>query len=586
MKKTVKLVLLALLTTAVPVTAQAFSPDELMAGRARVYGIEFHLATANANQRDLCVERRWLSGFTFERPSPAKPVEPTVYRVWPHSAAERHGLQAGDRITHVNGVHLGYGKMGHDSFMRLANDGSTLSVARGNRTLATMMPRQPACGPPVHFVDSADWTAATNGSIVLISAGAAAALTDDELAAVIGHEYAHVALRHVKKKQNRALVGALIGAVVGGAVQAETGAFVAGDFAELGATIGAISYSKKMERQADCRGVYYAARAGYDVSAAPALWERIAGTERDHQKRGGSHPSPVERAFRTRLAVDDVAMQLAGGTHHQHIQVPACEEPRLKEGEREAMYAEHRARSAARIAAHPQTLAATPTPRNARIRTISDVADLVPTAPDIRQEFRDQHGRYPTVTELRELRSLLARNGAADTRTMTRSTALAGGEVGAELFGHQDANGYTMTGVALATQRHQADADTQRNASSVEPVATEMVEDVPPIAPALPVVEPVVTVSGTYSTIDQIDQIDQDAFENARWDFRQTNGRWPNAEEEAAILVQLQQRATYELEVKDQLEELRREWRQQNGAWPTEAETETLRDLARSLVHM
>lgn len=494
-----------------PVAAQDFSPDELMAGSARVYEIEYNVATANVNQSDLCVHRRWLSGLVFNRPSPAKPAEPTVYRVWPGSAAEQYGLRAGDRITHINGVHLGYGTMGDDSYRRLARDGATVTVARGNETFAAVMRKQLACGVPVQFLDSAEWVAATNGNNVFISAGAAAAMTDDELAAVIGHEYAHVALRHIEKKQNRALLGALIGAAVGGAVQAETGAIVAGDFAQLGAALGAISYSKKMERRADCRGVYYAARAGYDVSAAPTLWERIAGTARDHQQRGGTHPSPVERAFRTRLAADDVVMQLAGGTRHHDIQVPACDEPKLRKDERLALYAEHRARSAAKIAAHTQsqTLVATPD---------VNVARGSPTS------FNDQGGFGLVMT-----------GSAAPTVPVGPQwediEIKAIGEVAETLTDNLDGQ--------------EADGETQR---SVAPV------------------------------------VNRDAFENGRWEFRQANGRWPNAEEEADLLVQIQQRAVSELQIEDRLEELRREWRVQNGAWPNEAETETLRELARSLV--
>lgn len=534
-----------------PVAAQDFSPDELMAGRARVYEIEYNVATANANQSDLCglprpgsvvdastVHRRWLSGFMFNLPTPAKPVEPSVYRVWPGSAAERYGLQAGDRITHANGVHLGYGRMGDDNYRRLAGDGAVITIARGNETLVAVVRKQPVCGPPVQFLDGADWVAATNGGFVFISAGAAAAMTDDELAAVIGHEYAHVALRHIEKKQNRALLGALIGAAVGSAVEAETGANVAGDFAQLGAALGAITYSKKMERRADCLGVYYAARAGYDASAAPTLWERIAGTTRDHQRRGDTHPSPVERAFRTRLAADDVVLQLAGGARPHDIQVGACDEPKLKKNERLELYAEHRARSAAKIAAHvrSQTLAATPgvnvargTPTSFSDRNGFGVVMAAPAAPTVPVGPQWENIEIKTISELAET---LSDDPDGQQRMPTRGGA---------------------------------------RALSNPPSPRERAEELSPNKPA-------VTGLEAHSTINQ------DAFEKVRRNFRQANGRWPNAEEEAEILEQIQQRAVSELQIEDKLEELRREWRVRNGAWPSEAETETLRELARSLV--
>ena len=339
----------------VGVTAQAqgFTPDELVAASARVNAIEYAVATANGTWCENTT-RRWLSGFLFDRPS-STPTEPVIYDVWPGSEAEKSGLRPGDRITHVNGRHLGYGKMAQETYARLSRGINNLLVTvvtEGYAPRTVGVGKSLACGPGVAFVDSPEWLAATNGRMIFLSAGTVSSITDDELATVIGHELAHITLRHHEKKQNRAVLGAILGAAVGAYVQTETGLYTGDDYAQLGAALGAISYSKRMERRADCRGVYYAARAGYNVNAAPFLWERLANTQRDHQSRSSSHPSHVERAFRTRLAADDVTVQLASGSAYRDIPIPECKEPKLKKAEREALLADHKQRSATKIAKH------------------------------------------------------------------------------------------------------------------------------------------------------------------------------------------------------------------------------------------
>ena len=408
--------------------AQGFTPDELVAAAARVHAIEYAVATANGTW---CEEtrvagrvyvapppRRWLSGFMFDRPS-STPTEPVIYDVWPGSEAEKSGLRPGDRVTHVAGRHLGYGKMAQETYARLSRGTSNLLtvVTEGHTPRTVGVGKSLACGPGVVFVDSPDWLAATNGRVIFLSAGTASSLTDDELAVVIGHELAHITLRHHEKKQNRALLGAILGAAVGAYVEAETGLYTGDDYEQLGAALGAISYSKRMERRADCRGVYYAARAGYDVNAAPFLWERLANTQRDHQTRGSSHPSHVERAFRTRLAADNVRAQLAGGSSHRDIPVPECREPKLKKAEREALLADHSRRQRRQ---EPDT----PRWETINVKTISDIAEELARATSqpantaaaaetellaqLIAEFVEQKGRAPDAGELDSLKRLAA----------------------------------------------------------------------------------------------------------------------------------------------------------------------------------
>lgn len=102
-------------------------------------------------------------------------------------------------------------------------------------------------------------------------------ITDDELAAVMGHEIAHALREHGREKAGQATgvgIAAAIGGVVGAyyGIDADIGQSVLG-------TVGELAFmrpnSRGMEQEADRMGVELAARAGYDPRAAISLWEKM-----------------------------------------------------------------------------------------------------------------------------------------------------------------------------------------------------------------------------------------------------------------------------------------------------------------------
>ncbi|MFW2544301.1 M48 family metallopeptidase [Primorskyibacter sp. 2E107] len=107
----------------------------------------------------------------------------------------------------------------------------------------------------------------------------------DELAFIMGHEAAHHVLDHIGKTQQSATVGAVIFsgiAALGGADEAGIRSAE-----ELGATVGARTYSKDYELEADRLGTIIAARAGYDPVLGALFFNRIP----DPGNRFlGSHP--------------------------------------------------------------------------------------------------------------------------------------------------------------------------------------------------------------------------------------------------------------------------------------------------------
>ena len=99
-------------------------------------------------------------------------------------------------------------------------------------------------------------------------------LTDDELAAVIGHEIAHALLQHGRARMSEAVlknVGVNLAALYFGL--GDLGATALAQAAQLAITL---PYSRSHETDADLAGIELAARAGYDPRAAVTLWRKMA----------------------------------------------------------------------------------------------------------------------------------------------------------------------------------------------------------------------------------------------------------------------------------------------------------------------
>jgi predicted Zn-dependent protease len=107
--------------------------------------------------------------------------------------------------------------------------------------------------------------------------------TDDELAAVMGHEIAHALREHVREQVSRQqaakLPGLVLAVVTGNQALADLGDMVTNVTLTL-------PMSREAEKEADEIGVELAARAGYDPRAAVTLWHKM-------NQLGGSRPPEI-----------------------------------------------------------------------------------------------------------------------------------------------------------------------------------------------------------------------------------------------------------------------------------------------------
>jgi predicted Zn-dependent protease len=130
--------------------------------------------------------------------------------------------------------------------------------------------------------------------------------TDDELAAVMGHEIAHALREHARERISRQM-GTQMAVGIAGAL------FGIGDLGQgLGNMVADVTLnlpnSRLHETEADRIGVELAARAGYNPQAAISLWEKMAKLSGSGQppKWLSTHPSHEDRIKDLRIYAEKV----------------------------------------------------------------------------------------------------------------------------------------------------------------------------------------------------------------------------------------------------------------------------------------
>lgn len=131
-------------------------------------------------------------------------------------------------------------------------------------------------------------------------------LSDDEIAAVMGHEIAHALREHARERVSRQM-GTQMAVGIAGAL------FGIGNLGQgLGNMVADVTLnlpnSRLHETEADRIGVELAARAGYDPRAAIRLWEKMAkaGGNGGPPKWLSTHPSHEDRLNDLRAYSDKV----------------------------------------------------------------------------------------------------------------------------------------------------------------------------------------------------------------------------------------------------------------------------------------
>lgn len=119
-------------------------------------------------------------------------------------------------------------------------------------------------------------------------------LSDDEIAAIMGHEIAHALREHARERVSRSMATG-IGVSIASAVLGigEVGNDLMGQVAKV---TFELPNSRLHETEADRIGVELAARAGYDPRAAVGLWQKMASVSGGQPPQWlSTHPSHATR---------------------------------------------------------------------------------------------------------------------------------------------------------------------------------------------------------------------------------------------------------------------------------------------------
>ncbi|MBH9553647.1 M48 family metallopeptidase [Inhella gelatinilytica] len=137
-------------------------------------------------------------------------------------------------------------------------------------------------------------------------------LSDDEVAAIMGHEVAHALREHARERMGKTAATRVGASVLSNLL----GLGNLGDAAmNLGAQLLTLKFSREDESEADLVGMELAARAGYDPQAGVSLWKKMGQKKQSPDSRilqllstyASTHPAGPERIQDIQRNQPDVA---------------------------------------------------------------------------------------------------------------------------------------------------------------------------------------------------------------------------------------------------------------------------------------
>jgi len=201
--------------------------------------------------------------------------EPVVLHVVPDSPAAKAGIQVGDMLLNDANEPVSAGAL--RKFKINDNGQATLRLRRGSNDVDVTVQTIPGCDYAIGLRSSDAVNAFATGRSITVTTGMMDFTKTDE-----GHELAHNTMGHIRKIiTNTVLTGF------------------------------ATRYTRPFESEADYVGLYYAARAGYDIENVENIWRRIGERHPRGIGRSKSHPATPDRFLRLKAARREIAEKRA-----------------------------------------------------------------------------------------------------------------------------------------------------------------------------------------------------------------------------------------------------------------------------------
>jgi predicted Zn-dependent protease len=151
--------------------------------------------------------------------------------------------------------------------------------------------------------DSPNAFALPGGYIFVYTALLKIADEEDEVAAAMAHEIAHVAARHMTRQATKSQIASLAGIPAGVILGGGLGGIAIRQAANVGIPAAFLHFTRKDESEADYLGVQYLYSAGYDPNGAISIFEKLESLERKQPgtvaRIFSSHPMDATRIQKT-----------------------------------------------------------------------------------------------------------------------------------------------------------------------------------------------------------------------------------------------------------------------------------------------
>lgn len=272
--------------------ASAF--EELARLRERLDRVALPMRAQNAalcpkTQFDFGIQTHSLKSYSKAlRPAAARDIgardTPTIIYVRAGSAADKAGVTPSDAIINADAKPL---PADHKSLQAKFKDGERSVLIRNTAGVVRSVDVEPVsvCGYPVRLQLSTAVNAYANGRKVTITSGLMDfTKSDAELALIIGHELAHNTMGHIRKVTTNFILSG-----------------------------GATRYTRPFELESDYVGLYYTARAGFELDDVEDIWRRMALLNPRSVARAKTHPTYPDRFLRMSAARDEITAKIAAG---------------------------------------------------------------------------------------------------------------------------------------------------------------------------------------------------------------------------------------------------------------------------------
>lgn len=237
-------------------------------------------------------------------------VRPTVISIVSGGPAAKAGIIDKDELISFNGKDVPVTATVRWINNFLEDNGErpiTVVLRRDDEDKTFTVTPVTGCGIPINLETNPDPNAFTDFTKIVIQTGILRLTrTESDLAVIVGHELGHNTMGHYGKRRINSLLGAVGGGMIDGGFLLG-GISTGGAFSNYLQTAGLNAFSVGFELEADYVGAYYAARAGYDISGAEEVWQRLSLENPSSMRKATTHPTTPVRYLQLRKTITEIA---------------------------------------------------------------------------------------------------------------------------------------------------------------------------------------------------------------------------------------------------------------------------------------